>query len=273
MTANASRSKMPTFFLPHGGGPCFFMDWTPRDTWVRLRVFLEDLPRLLPERPKAIVAVSAHWRTDNFAVSSAAMPGMIYDYYGFPDHTYALRFDAPGAPELAARVRHLLATAGLAVDVDPERGFDHGVFVPLKVVFPDADVPVVTLSVRADLDPAAHLAAGAALQALRDEGVLIIGSGMSFHNMRGYNKASYGPPSDRFDRWLTTAVEQADPSERARRLTSWTEAPDAELCHPPGDSEHLIPLMVAAGAAGAGAGQRVFHDDIMRVKISAYRFG
>jgi aromatic ring-opening dioxygenase catalytic subunit (LigB family) len=264
--------RMPTFFLPHGGGPCFFMDWSPRGTWTRLRIFLEGLAKTMPERPKAIVVVSAHWLAQTFTVGATATPGMIFDYFGFPDHTYALRFDAPGQPVLAARVVDRLRNVDLAAASDPDRGFDHGVFIPLLIAFPEADIPVVTLSLRADLDPEAHRLAGSALKGLRDDGVLIVGSGMSFHNMQGYNNPAFRLPSERFDTWLTTAVEQHDPEAHAHALATWTQAPDAELCHPRGKSEHLIPLMVAAGAAGDGLGRRVFNDELMDVRISAYRF-
>jgi len=264
--------KMPTFFIPHGGGPCFFMDWNPPDTWTRMGAFLQHLAGTLPSRPKAILLVSGHWDAAQFTVGSGAQPPLIYDYTGFPPHTYQLRYDAPGQPALAERVRSLLGEAGLANAEDPHRGFDHGVFIPLKMVFPEADIPVVTLSVRADLDPAAHIAAGNALASLRDEDVLIVGSGMSFHNMRGYGDPRFGPVSDRFDDWLTQAVENNDPAARNQALIDWAKAPAARECHPPGKEEHLIPLMVAAGAAMHGKGRRVFSDRVMETTISGYRF-
>jgi aromatic ring-opening dioxygenase catalytic subunit (LigB family) len=265
-----SKGRMPTLFIPHGGGPCFFMDWNPPHAWDRTAAFLRGIPASLPARPRAMLVVSGHWETPDFAVGSGSAPALIYDFNGFPPHTYQLRYDAPGEPALAARVLALLQAAGIAAHDDPQRGFDHGVFIPLKVAFPDADVPIVTLSVRADLDPAAHLAAGRALAALRDEGVLILGSGMSFHNMRGYGDPRFGPVSDTFDAWLTQAVEQPA-ATRDAALTGWAEAPAARLSHPPHKEEHLIPLMVAAGAA-AGAGRKVFSDRVMETTISAFRF-
>jgi aromatic ring-opening dioxygenase catalytic subunit (LigB family) len=262
---------MPTLFIPHGGGPCFFMDWNPADTWTRMGEFLSGLAATLPRRPKAILLVSAHWLTPAFEVGGGAKPDLIYDYYGFPEHTYQLRYDAPGSPELAARTRELLSADGLANGLDPARGFDHGVFIPLKLVFPDADIPVVQLSIRADLDAAAHIEAGRALEALRDEDVLILGSGMSFHNMRGYGNPAFGPISDEFDAWLTSAVS-ADPAARAAALSGWAAAPGARQSHPVGGEEHLLPLMIAAGAAGQGKGQRIFSDRVMETTISAFRF-
>ncbi|MFC4726769.1 DODA-type extradiol aromatic ring-opening family dioxygenase [Coralloluteibacterium thermophilus] len=261
--------RLPAFFVPHGAGPCFFMDWNPPDAWTRTAAFLRGIAATLPTRPRAVLLVSAHWQAPAFTVGSGAAPALIYDYRGFPPHTYALRYDAPGAPALAQRAHALLAGAGLPAAADPARGFDHGVFVPLKVMLPDADVPVAPLSLRRDLDPAAHLAAGEALAPLRDDGVLIVGSGMSFHNMRGYGDPRFGPISDAFDAWLAETVEAA-PAERAARLAAWTDAPSARLCHPPGGEEHLLPLMVAAGTGGPG--RRVFSDRVMETTLSAFRF-
>ena len=185
----ANNKRQPAIFLPHGGGPCFFMDWTwgPADTWHRTQRFLAGLAATLPETPRAIVVVSGHWEEPAFTASAAAEPKLIFDYSGFPEHTYKLTWPAPGEPELAARVAELLSGAGLPSALSQNRGFDHGVFVPLKVAFPEAQIPVVTLSLAASLDPALHLAAGRALAPLRDKGVLIVGSGMSFHNLRGYS--------------------------------------------------------------------------------------
>lgn len=268
MTETAARQ--PSIYLPHGGGPCFFMDWDPPETWTRMGDFLENLAADLPARPKALLVVSAHWLQPAFTVGSAARPALIYDYGGFPPHTYRLTWPAAGAPALASRVQNLLEAAGLDAAEDPARGLDHGVFVPLKLTFPAADIPVVPLSLRRDLDPAAHLAAGRALAPLRDEGVLILGSGMSFHNMRGYGDPRYGPVSDAFDDWLTEAVETPDPAARAAALAAWATAPGGLQSHPRGQEEHLLPLMVAAGAGSRGA--RVFSDRVMETTISAFRF-
>lgn len=264
--------RMPTWFIPHGGGPCFFMDWNPPHAWDCMADFLKGLAITLPVRPRAIVMVSAHWLESAFSVSSGAHPDLIYDYHGFPPHTYALQYPAPGDPALAARVARLLEAAGLPAQQDASRGFDHGMFIPMLLMFPGADIPVVQLSLSTTLDPALHLAAGRALQALRDEGVLIIGSGMSYHNMRGYGDPRSGPISDEFDAWLTGAV-QADPLQRQQSLTEWARAPSARLCHPPRAEEHLLPLMVAAGAAGQDPGQKVFSDRVMETTLSAFRFG
>ena len=164
----------PSLFIPHGGGPCFFMP-DPRGTWTKMGDYLRALPATLPEPPRAILVVSGHWEERAFAFTGASgHPGLIFDYYGFPPETYQLTWPAPGAPWLAERGAELLRAAGLPTAIDPERGFDHGVFVPLKVMFPAAEVPVVQMSLHASLDPALHLAAGEALAPLRDDGVLVL---------------------------------------------------------------------------------------------------
>lgn len=259
--------QQPSFFIPHGGGPCFFMD-DPRGIWTGMAAFLRAFPQNLAERPRAILVVSGHWETEGFAFTGAARPPLIYDYSNFPPHTYQLRYDVPGAPELAARATALLEGAGIAASVDPARGLDHGVFVPLKVALPDADIPVVEMSVERGLDPALHLAAGRALSVLRDEGVLIVASGMSFHNMRGYGDPRFTAPSQAFDRWLTDALA-LDGAARAAALTRWEDAPAARLSHP--DAEHLLPLMVAAGASD-GPGSRIFAETVLETAISGFRF-
>ncbi len=269
MTANSPRQ--PAIFLPHGGGPCFFMEWNwgPADTWRPTQRFLEGLAETLPAPPRAILVVSGHWEEPAFTASAAPQPQLIYDYSGFPPHTYRLTWPAPGDPELAARVVSLLSDANLPTALSLTRGFDHGVFVPLKVVFPEAQIPVVTLSLASSLDPSLHLAAGRALAPLRDEGVLIVASGMSFHNLRGYLRPETTDRALAFDAWLTQAVESPAPARDAL-LAAWREAPFAAYAHP--REEHLIPLMVAAGAGGEAPGARIFAGEPMGAAISAYRF-
>jgi aromatic ring-opening dioxygenase catalytic subunit (LigB family) len=265
-------SRLPTVYLPHGGGPCFFMEWTmgPRDTWKPLAGWLASLgPRF--KDVKALLVVSAHWEETTVTVQSGEQPPLFFDYYGFPPETYQLTWPAPGAPQVARRVRELLEKAGIKNAEDPRRGFDHGSFVPLKVAFPDAQIPCLQLSLDATLDPARHLALGKALEPLRDEGVLIVGSGMSFHNMRAL--MSPGPWRDnsvQFDSWLGDAVAKGA-EERSAALSQWSKAPQARFSHP--REEHLLPLMVCAGAAGNDPGRRVFGGDAMGVRLSAFEFG
>lgn len=260
-------ATQPSFFIPHGGGPCFFMP-DPSGNWTEMGAFLRGLPATLAERPKAIIVVSGHWETSGFAFTGAEHPSLVYDYNGFPAETYRLRYDVPGAPGLAHRAADLLRDAGLKANVDPARGLDHGVFVPLKVAFPDADIPLIEMSVDLNLDPQLHLAAGEALAPLRDEGVLILGSGMSFHNMRGYGGPRATAPSQAFDQWLTEAVEQPA-AARSTALSAWADAPSGRFSHP--QAEHLLPLMVAAGASKA-AGIRVYSELVLKTAISAFRF-
>lgn len=261
---------LPTLFIPHGAGPCFFMDWTrgPADTWDKTAAWLKGLVAGLPERPKAILMISGHWEETAFTVGSSPRPPMLFDYYGFPEATYRLDFSAPGSPALADRVRGLLAAAGFPTAEDPARGYDHGVFVPLLLATPQADIPVVQLSLRADLDPEAHLAAGRALAPLRDEGVLIVGSGMSWHNMRGFTPEFTGK-SQAFDAWLGAAM--ADPAQRDEAIRHWDQGPFAREAHP--REEHLAPLFIAAGAAQGEPGRLAFRDVAMDVAISGYAFG
>lgn len=269
---SASNAKMPTIYIPHGGGPCFFMEWTmgPRDTWDRMGAWLKSLDGSLPRTPTALLVVSAHWEMGVPTVLSSAAPPLLFDYYGFPSHTYELTWPAPGSPELAMRVAGLLAREGIESKRETERGFDHGVFIPLKLAYPDARVPTVQLSLVNGLDPKAHLAIGRALMPLRDEGVLIVGSGMSYHNMRGLMTGTGGQDSARFDQWLASVVEE-EPNARDAALANWTTAPAGRASHP--REEHLLPLMVVAGAAGMDRGKQVFRDDVMGARISAVRFG
>lgn len=271
-SVSTNGKRMPTLFVPHGAGPCFFMDWNPAHAWDATARFLKSVAASLPAKPKAIVVISGHWLEDEFRVTGASQPGLIYDYNGFPAHTYELRYPAPGEPALAARIVELLGAAGMPASRDDARGFDHGVFIPLKLMFPDAQIPVVQLSLRNDLEPQALLAAGQALAGLRDEGVLIVGSGMSFHNMRGYGDARFGPISDEFDTWLSSVVE-SEPAQRNAALLAWEQAPSARLCHPPRGEEHLLPMLVAAGAGGDSVGHKLFSDRVMETTLSAFGFG
>jgi aromatic ring-opening dioxygenase catalytic subunit (LigB family) len=248
------------------------MKWTmgPPDTWNRLASWLESLDASLPAAPTQLLVVSAHWEAPIPTVTSTATPTLIYDYSGFPAHTYELTWPAPGSPDLAARVQSLLAGAGIDARADAQRGLDHGVFIPLKVAYPAARLPTVQLSLRAGLNPREHLAIGRALAPLRDEGVLIIGSGMSYHNMRGFMTAKALTDSTRFDAWLSETVAK-DPSARDAGLADWAHAPSARESHP--REEHLLPLLVVAGAANEDLGEQVFRDVVMGSVVSAIQFG
>ena len=262
----------PTYFINHGGGPCFFLDPGPmRDAWSGLESYLSGFADALEALPKAILVVSGHWEEAHPTVNAASAPPLLFDYGGFPPHTYRLTWPAPGDPELAARVRGLLGAAGIESASEVSRGWDHGVFVPFKVMFPRAAIPTVQLSLQRGLDPAAHLAIGRALKPLRDEGVLIIGSGQTYHNMRGLMTAAGGadPQAEAFDRWLRQAV--TDGATRDQALVDWARAPGARQAQP--REEHLLPLMVAAGAASGEPGEIVFHGHTSGKPMSGFRFG
>jgi aromatic ring-opening dioxygenase catalytic subunit (LigB family) len=272
---NFATDRFPTLFIPHGGGPCFFMDPPPGapHLWDRLAAYLRGIDASLGRRPRAVLVISGHWEAARPTVNVGAHPPLLFDYHGFPEHTYRLSYPAAGYPQLAVRVRELLGAAGIASDEDAVRGYDHGVFVPFLLIYPDADVPVVQLSLRANLDPNAHLDIGRALAPLRDEGVLIIGSGMSYHNLHEFFSPSERAiqASERFDTALSAAVEEADPTLRNAKLTAWAQMPDALACHP--HAEHLLPLMVAAGAAGIDRGRRTWNDHLFGKAVSAFQFG
>lgn len=265
--------RQPTLFVPHGGGPWPFVDlggFIPERDIESLRAYFVGLPSALPEPPRALVVVSAHWEQSVATVMTAAHPPILYDYGGFPREAYSITWPAPGDPALAERVLGLLEGAGIRARADAQRGYDHGTFIPFKVAWPEADVPAVQVSLKAGLDPAEHLALGRALAPLRDEGVLLLGSGMSYHNLRDFGTAASARASELFDAWLRDAAT-APPATRTRLLTEWRAAPAARHAHP--REEHLLPLMVVAGAAGDDVGRVTFNDEWMNTRISAFQFG
>ena len=263
--------RMPVVYLPHGGGPWPFVElgFGTREEASALLTYLRTLPSIAAARPRALLVISAHWEEPRPTVTTSTAPPLLFDYYGFPDAAYRLTWPAPGDPQLAQQVRSLLRDAGFESAEDPSRGFDHGTFVPLKVAFPDASIPTVQLSLVQGLEPRSHLAIGRALSALRDEGVLIVGSGMSYHNMRGFGGRGR-TASFAFDGWLATAM-QAPQAARDASLESWAAAPSAREAHP--REEHLLPLMVVAGAAQGDVGRAVFQGTFADVALSAFQFG
>ena len=262
---------LPTYFVSHGGGPWPFMKKEVGSVYDKLEASLVDMKRQVGVRPKAVLVVTSHWEEREFMVSSSPAPGMIYDYGGFPPHTYQIQYPAPGSPELAQRVADLVKAAGHPVSQDPARGFDHGTFSMLYPVYPEADMPVVQLSIKHGYDVMTHIEVGRALAPLRSEGVLIIGSGLSFHNLRQFGPA--GTQSSRaFDEWLQYALA-LPPNERRAALLHWDQAPYARMAHPRED--HLLPLMVALGAAENEAATCVYHEDDFfgSLAVSSFRFG
>ncbi len=265
-------SMQPTYFINHGGGPCFFLDPGPmRNSWSELEAYLGDFASALAEPPRAILIISGHWEEAQPTVNGGIKPPLLFDYGGFPEHTYRITWPAPGSPDLAARVCDLLRMTGIESGSDTMRGWDHGVFVPLKVMFPQADIPTVQLSLQHGLDPATHLAIGRALAPLRKEGVLIIGSGQTYHNMSGFMRgtSAVDPAAEAFDQWLCEAM--MDGMTRDRSLTEWALAPGARQAQPYED--HLLPLMVSAGAASGEPGHVAFQAHVLGKPVSGFRFG
>lgn len=261
---------LPTYFISHGGGP---WPWMPdrRAQLAPLETSLANMPAEIGCTPRAILMISGHWEEAEFALMASPNPPMVYDYYGFPPYTYQIKYAAPGAPEIAVRIYQLLKAAGIPAHLDQERGFDHGTFAPLQIMYPKADVPVLQLSLKQGYDPEEHLALGRAIAPLRSEGILIVGSGLSYHNLRRFGPAAR-EPSAAFDAWLDEAMS-SPPARRTRMLIDWETAPAARECHP--QEDHLVPLMVAVGAAETETAMRVYHDTNAYggVTASSYRFG
>lgn len=269
---------MQTVFVTHGGGP---MPLLGESNHLPLIKHLQTV-RSQVKPPKAILMVTAHWEAPVPTVSTAEAPGMLYDYGGFPEDAYKFKYNAPGDPAVARRALQLLRAAGIPCAEDTKRGYDHGTFVPLMLMFPDAEVPVVQMSLVDTLDPSTHLAIGRALAPLRAEGVLIVASGSSFHNMRVFRDTLMGggagarrpgapPPGQDFDDWLYDAVALSAGEAREGKLRAWEQAPGARLAHP--REEHLLPLMVAAGAAGDAPGHAVFRGSLGVLPVSGFIFG
>ena len=263
--------RMPVVFLPHGGGPWPFVDLRigTKAEQAELATYLRSVARVPKSAPKAILVISAHWEEAVPTVMTGAKPPLLFDYYGFPPESYEITWPAPGEPGLARRVRELLGAAGFESAENDTRGFDHGTFVPLKLAYPEADVPTVQLSLKRGLDAQEHLALGRALAPLRDEGVFIVGSGMTFHNLRAFGPQS-SKAAEAFDTWLRESVPLAQ-AERDQRLSDWASAPAARVAHP--REEHLLPLMVIAGAAGADRAHVPYNGKILDLRLSAYHFG
>ncbi|WP_133490021.1 class III extradiol ring-cleavage dioxygenase [Alcanivorax sp. 24] len=255
-------------YVTHGGGPLPLLD----DPGHReLVASLRELAGAAP-RPRAILLVSAHWEAPVASFTGGAHPQLVYDYYGFPEPAYHLRYPAPGDPALAARAASLLHESGIEARVDSERGFDHGLFVPLSLMYPQADVPVVEMSLLDSLDAGAHWCLGQALAPLVAQGVAVIGSGSSFHNMavlmgRGDPPGAWNANRD-FEQWLwrTSQNEDWDEEERGKQWCAWRQAPGGSFSHP--REEHLLPALVCAGAAGKPA-DRVFRGRMGAVEVSS----
>lgn len=253
-------------FISHGGGPLPLLGDPDHGEMVSC---LQNIAAGIP-RPDAIVMVSAHWEAPLPTLTSGSRPPLIYDYYGFPPESYDIEYPCMGEPSLAREIHRMLGNCGLNARLDESRGFDHGVFVPLKIMYPQAHVPCVQLSLVDTLDPQIHIEMGRALQGLAGENVLVIGSGSSFHNL----KAFFAPHTDElfrlndaFEHWLQGVCVDSALVEPTRRdmLIHWSSAPGARFCHP--REEHLLPLHVCYGASQAPCSE-LFDVTMMRIKSS-----
>ncbi len=261
MTGDNENRKGQVIYFSHGGGPLPILGEKSHAAMIE---FMQQLPQLL-KKPDAIVVVSAHWEETVPTLLGSSSPSMFYDYYGFPEEAYSIQYPAPGAPDLAEKIAGLLSGEGLDVSIDKERGFDHGLYIPLMMMYPEADIPSLQLSLTRGLDPYYHLKVGRALRALLDENVLIIGSGFSFHNMQAFlwsGEKPEDPSNNEFQDWLIDVCtgEQYKPTEREEMLAAWQKAPSARYCHP--REEHLMPVHVCQGVSGKGA-VKIFDDYIL----------
>ncbi|WP_028672039.1 DODA-type extradiol aromatic ring-opening family dioxygenase [Saccharospirillum impatiens] len=259
--STATKQRAPAVFIPHGGGP---MPLLNEPSQQAIADFLRTLPQHY-ERPKAILVISAHWEAPRPTLLGAEHPPLLFDYYGFPPETYDYQYPATNPGELRTRVKACLEEAGLPLDSDGSRGYDHGVFVPLILMHPEADIPVLQLSLIDSLDPQAHIALGKALSVLRDDGVMILGSGFSFHNMsvmRNGNEQARAINRE-FHDWLADTLTNPDltPEQRIGKMVDWDQAPGARFSHP--REEHLLPLPVCLGAAGGQVGEILFDDTVL----------
>ena len=248
-------------YIPHGGGPLPLLG---EPTHLHLVQFLSSLTNKL-RSPKAIIVISAHWEAAQPTLTASNKPELVYDYYGFPEESYSITYPAPGQPELAQRISGLLTDAGFSPILEHKRGFDHGVFIPLKLIYPQADIPCIQLSLLQGLSPQAHLDLGKALAPLLSEPILILGSGFSFHNMRAFfatDPDGHDLKAEAFNEWLieTCTSPGLQDEEREERLIHWEDAPHARYCHP--REEHLLPLHVCYGMT-QGPGKVVFDDQVI----------
>ncbi len=237
-------------YLPHGGGPWPLLG---DERHTDLIHFLETVPAALI-KPSAILIISGHWEEEHVTVTGSSTPPLLYDYYGFPEETYAITYPAPGNIPLAKKIVEILQQQNIAATADTSRGYDHGVFVPLKIMYPEASIPCIQLSLVNSLHPKEHIAIGRALAELQEENLLIIGSGSSFHNLRAFHEPQTEQSqtdNNAFEQWIAETMSSRQLGEKARAqiLENWLTAPAARYCHP--REEHLLPLHVCYGIASA----------------------
>lgn len=261
MEIGAKGGSSYVLYIPHGGGPMPLLGDPGHRNMIE---FLQRIALQIP-KPEIIVVFSAHWEERQPTITGGTSPSLIYDYYGFPEESYRITYPAPGEPALAVAISGVLEEGGIEASVDQKRGFDHGMFVPLKIMYPEANIPTVQVSLVSGLDPEVHFRLGRALRGLTRRNFLFLGSGFSFHNLRGF--FSSGPPAPdprnaQFQDWLveTCTSPGISQSDREKRLIEWERAPSARYCHP--REEHLMPLHVCSGLAGS-AGKLVFDGEVL----------
>ncbi|XP_075989348.1 uncharacterized protein LOC142985201 [Anticarsia gemmatalis] len=262
----------PAMFVNHGGGPLPLLG--DKDH-AELTSFLRDEVKkhINFKEIKAIILVTAHWQEKVVKISSAKHHDLYFDYYGFPPESYKYRYDAPGDPELAERIHEVLKSAGINSKLDPERGWDHGVFVPMMLINPAANIPIVQISVLTNQDAEQHYKLGQALYEFRKEGIAVLGSGMSYHNMREfmYGRDKSQVVNKDFDDFLNKVCTADNEEERKEGLISWRKQKGATESHPMHAAEHFMPLVVIAGAGGPKAGERIFNWDMSGTfRLSAF---
>jgi len=269
ITLGADVPEQPAaIYLSHGGGPLPVLGDPDH---LELVEHLRNIAATI-RKPSAIIVVSAHWEEPVATITAQRSPPIIYDYYGFPEESYSIQYPAPGAPEIADRIQAALAGCGIDNRLDRERGFDHGLYIPLLLMYPDADIPCVQLSLLRSLDAADHMHLGEALARLAGNGLLVLGSGFSFHNLREFFNADTVVPdlqNQAFEDWLidTCSNPSLDERERTERLQRWDQAPGARYCHPRED--HLMPLHVCYGFAGRACSTHA-ELTIMKKKASTF---
>lgn len=266
----SSIKKASILYIPHGGGP---MPLLSEEGYEQMNPFLREFSSTISQ-PEAIVVVSAHWEEPVVSITAHKNPPMLYDYSGFPSESYQFKYPAPGRPRLASRIQAMLAIAGIEAAMDYERGFDHGLFIPLMLMYPAAKIPCIQISLSSSLDAAFHIALGRALAPLKKENLLILGSGFSFHNMTAMMSKQDDAVDEKnrqFEEWLeqTCCDPDLELSEREQRLIEWDRAPHARYCHP--REEHLLPLQVCFGMARTSA-TKVFQDVVGGFITSAYQW-
>jgi aromatic ring-opening dioxygenase catalytic subunit (LigB family) len=264
-------SLAPVLFLPHGGGPMPLLGDPAHQGLIH---FLQTLTAHYA-KPNAIVLISGHWETAVPSVIADPNPSLLFDYYGFPPETYRFRYPAPGQPQLAQQVKTLVKAGGFDCKFVNDRGFDHGMFVPMMLLYPEADIPCIQLSLIKGLNAAEHIRLGECLAPLRAQNIMIIGSGMSFHNLQAIfagEQPQYRTASDQFDAWLVTTLSDPGSPRLAQQmaLEHWDAAPYARFCHP--REEHLLPLHVCFGAAKESAvhAELLFHESLMGHKVAGF---